>query len=216
MERHVLTRLTDMFVAVRRDTRELTAKKVRGHFRHFSQLIPKENVVNEFSLLLIFLAGGGGGGRGGGGEGGGGGGHVTVECIGSAKSFTVHIRRKLQQQKNHKTLFIGDMLSLTFYSNMAETSSTTSIINTLPPPPPPPPPPHLPSSSRTNQLNLGQPAPVKRFPQNLGRPSFKALTHTALSFHDRKSILKIIKKLFYCQRIFVSSLGLKDLGIYML
>ena len=65
----MLTRLTDMFVAVRRDTRELTAKKVRGHFRHFSQLIPKENVVNEFSLLLIFLAGGGGGGRGGGGRG---------------------------------------------------------------------------------------------------------------------------------------------------
>ena len=49
-----------------------------GHFRHFSQLFPKENVPNEFSVLLVlfcffvffsfFLVGGGGGGGGGGGN----------------------------------------------------------------------------------------------------------------------------------------------------
>ena len=107
-----------------------------GHFRHFSQLFPKENVPNEFSVLLVlfcfvfllFFWWGGWG------EGG--------TCYsGMCRSSKIHhcshktqasraSRDTYNRTKNHKTLFIGDMFSLIFSSNMAETSSTTSIINT--------------------------------------------------------------------------------------
>ena len=66
----MLTRLTDILVTVWRDTLELTAKQVSGHFGHFFHLIPKK--VLRFAGLIkvacaqgfLFLVAGGGGGGG--------------------------------------------------------------------------------------------------------------------------------------------------------